>query len=487
MFRCDAGPGLGAGHAYRCLAVAEAFRSLGWRCTVATRPGTLEAVPALGRLAQLRLTGDEGAEARDLAAVAAELLVVDHYGRDARFEAACRVSGRRILAFDDAPARRHDCDALVDATPGRREVDYAGLLPDTASLLLGPVYAPLRAQFAAARRRAVSRRGAGPVERVLINFGGADVGGTTLPALRAAARALPDAAIDVVVGAAAPGLAALRDAAARLGGRCRVHVDTPEMAELMTAADLAVGAPGGAAWERCTLGLPTLLLTVADNQRDNARALRAFGAAEDCGPAAACSEDALAAPIAVLAGDGPRRARMAAAAAALCDGRGARRIAVALLGPRPARDGRPVTLRLASEADGDRLLAWQREPGARTFARNPETPDAAAHAAWFEERLADPGCWPLIIEHDGLPVGTLRLDRVARSGVPAFEVSILVGAAHRGRGIAAAALSLARSLARGADLLAEVLAGNEASFALFRAAGYEEIASGRFLSRGAVR
>src|SRR5690606_37517646 len=67
LFRCDAGPGLGAGHAYRCLAVAEAFRSLGWRCTVATRPGTLEAVPALGRLAQLRLTGDEGAEARDLA------------------------------------------------------------------------------------------------------------------------------------------------------------------------------------------------------------------------------------------------------------------------------------------------------------------------------------------------------------------------------------------------------------------------------------
>ena len=50
------------------------------------------------------------------------------------------------------------------------------------------------------------------------------------------------------------------------------------MAELMLNADLAIGAGGSTSWERCCLGLPTLLCVLADNQRNSAESLEELGA-----------------------------------------------------------------------------------------------------------------------------------------------------------------------------------------------------------------
>ncbi len=51
------------------------------------------------------------------------------------------------------------------------------------------------------------------------------------------------------------------------------------MARLMLASDLAIGAAGGTSLERCCMGLPSVQVVVADNQRDSAAALQSFGAA----------------------------------------------------------------------------------------------------------------------------------------------------------------------------------------------------------------
>ena len=50
------------------------------------------------------------------------------------------------------------------------------------------------------------------------------------------------------------------------------------MAQLMAEADLAIGAGGSTSWERCCLGLPALLVALADNQVDIAKALDSAGA-----------------------------------------------------------------------------------------------------------------------------------------------------------------------------------------------------------------
>ncbi len=478
LFRCDAGPLKGTGHVYRCMSLADTLAWLGWRCRFAVAPGSLEVVPGLARWDPLRLPDDSeadaAAEVAALSALSADLLVVDHYERDAAFERSCRGAFRRILILDDAPTRSHDCDLLLDCTPGRVAADYAGLVPPDAQLLCGPTFAPLRPEFGRARSAALARRG-GSVRRVLIAVGGSDASGATALAVSAVRAALPSVAIDVIAGSAAPDLPLIREAVAAAGKGCVLHVDPPTMATLMTEADLAIGAPGSTSWERCTLGLPTLLFTIAENQRSNAAALARARAADDLGPPDGWTFERLAARILSLCHAPERLRRMAQAAAALTDGKGALRVALALAGQVEARNG-VVTLRAAEASDADLILGWQAEPGARRHARNPAVPTAAEHEAWMAARLNGTDRITAVVERDGVPAGLLRLDPMnSDSPNNRFEVSILIASAHRSAGVGAAALTLARRLAPGRDLWAEVLPDNEASRRLFERAGYRPV------------
>src|SRR5690606_36430662 len=120
VFRCDAGPEIGAGHVYGCAALAGVLAGLGWHCRFRVGPHTPATVPAL-RAAGFLIELAAGGPAEDVAALArspAAWLVVDHYDRDIAFERACRAFCGRILVIADAPLRRHDCDILLDPTPG---------------------------------------------------------------------------------------------------------------------------------------------------------------------------------------------------------------------------------------------------------------------------------------------------------------------------------------------------------------------------------
>lgn len=323
VFRADAAPEIGGGHVMRCLALAAALVECGWTCRFLVGAGTLKTVPALARAGH---AVHEGEAAWGEGPRSAELLVVDHYRLDAAYEASWRGHAGQILVLDDLADRRHHCDLLLDPAAGRADADYRGLVPSECRLLLGPRYALLRPEFAATRDAALARRDEAGVVRILIAPGATDP--TDLAStLIDAAESVPGAIIDIVIGSAAPHLPRLR-ARVAASPRLRLHVDAANMARLMTAADLCLGAGGGTSWERCCLGLPTLLAVIADNQQGVARGLAAAGAVE---VVPADDPAALRAALHRLVQDGARRRRMAAAAAALCDGKGARRVA-SLLG-----------------------------------------------------------------------------------------------------------------------------------------------------------
>jgi spore coat polysaccharide biosynthesis predicted glycosyltransferase SpsG/RimJ/RimL family protein N-acetyltransferase len=141
-----------------------------------------------------------------------------------------------------------------------------------------------------------------------------------------------------------------------------------------------------------------------------------------------------------------------------------------------------VRLRPATRDDGPVMLAWQQDPRTRRHFRNPAPPTAAEHSAWLERRLTDPAGALWMIEAAGAPAGVVRLDA---AGPGAFEVAILVDPARHRRGIGAAALAFARAAAPAAELRAEVLAGNDASHALFRRAGYVG-ENGHYVCRSAL-
>lgn len=327
LFVVDAGPRVGGGHFMRSLNLARVLEAQGATWTFAGPPALAGLMAAFAPgAAPAGIFETREALVTGGAALTAgfDAVVFDHYGLSAPDHRA--IAGERpALAVDDLADRPLAAGLVVDAGISRRAQDYAGLVPADARLLLGPSHAALSPAFAALRETALARRAAASeVRRVLVSLGLTDVGGITARVVAALLPVLDERTLDVVVGGQAPSLPALR-ALAAADPRLTLHVDSRDMAALTAGADLAIGAAGSSSWERCVLGLPTLSLVLADNQREAAAALSALGAhlALD----AAAPDEALAAAFAGLASDGAARAAMSAAAAAVCDGRGATRVA----------------------------------------------------------------------------------------------------------------------------------------------------------------
>lgn len=351
LLRADASQQIGTGHVMRCLTLASALREQGAQCRFVSRAHaghladrvrssgfdiTLLHGVSDGGLRQATTAHDAwlGVDwARDaeetieaFGTSRAAWLVVDHYALDRQWEAALRSHARRLLVIDDLADRDHDCDLLLDANLGRSVSDYASHLPAACGVMVGPMFALLRPQFVRARERSLSRRHEPMLRRLLVALGGVDAGNATGAVLEVLDRCdLPDAVtICVVMGAGAPAIEAVRERARRMRRPTEVRVNVDDMAGLMADADLAIGAAGVSAWERCCVGLPSLLVVLAVNQEPGARALHAHKAALLLGDAASSSET-LAPALRQCARPG-MLAELSAAAASVTDGAGVSRV-----------------------------------------------------------------------------------------------------------------------------------------------------------------
>lgn len=300
LFRVDSGSDIGIGHVSRCLTLARGLASggaeihfvcrthagaaLDWIRAAGFRLHVLPVCPArtdAGPYAAW-LGSDRVQDAREtmdvLQAFGApfDWVVIDHYAIDRNWALRLREATARIMVIDDLADRLHDCDLLLDQNL-REGNPYADRVPKYTRLLLGPRFALLREAFADIHRSMAARSGA--VRRINVFFGGSDLTGETFKALDAlAAMARDDIFADVVVGAGNP----LRNEVAR---RCealpyvRFHCQVDDMATLFAEADLALGAAGVASWERMAVGLPALIVSVAENQAENMRQLEKNGVA----------------------------------------------------------------------------------------------------------------------------------------------------------------------------------------------------------------
>lgn len=476
-FRCDASPVIGAGHVTRCLALAEALLDAGWRVIFATGPQTPASVPALAASGfDFRILDEPDAGAAinlgHRLGSKINLLVLDHYGLDAEFERACRSWAHRILVLDDRTGRRHDCDFLLDAAATDATI-YAGRAPDHARILAGPAFALMRRSFVMRREAALARRDGRAANEILISFGATDPANIASMTLDALNKIDTSVLLTVAMSSTAPHIGDVRR---RLNGRIRLVVDSADMAGLMTEADMAIGAAGVTAFERAALGLPSILVTLADNQRGISRLMVEAGAALDGGVPDENFASRLPGLVATLLNDSLGRQRMAQAAASLVDGRGPLRLLIAMAGDVAARDGARVCLRPAEANDESWLLQLQRLPQTRRYFKNPAAPAADEHRRWMERVLNDPNILLLIVEVEGVKAGMLRLDLVDHQGPERrYTVSIALHPAFYARGIAAAALSLARRLRSAAIFDAEIMPDNTASKRLFLHAGFVQL------------
>lgn len=257
-----------------------------------------------------------------------DLMVIDHYDISESWEANAAQVASHVMVIDDVAAASHSASILLNQNLGFESGDYEGLIPSTTSLLLGPTYALLRAEFAAARRKLRPRKGT--VSRVLVFISGSDPHDVTGMAVRALIP-MATISVDVVCGSAYERLAELD---AELAGRpgFKLHVDVPpeRMAAMMSAADLSVGAPSSASWERACLGLPAVIIILAENQVRVAHALERQGAAYNLGWHHGVTAQAITAAIDEMRASPDRLLEMGRRSAALTDGEGCPRVAAAI-------------------------------------------------------------------------------------------------------------------------------------------------------------
>ncbi|MBO8159077.1 UDP-2,4-diacetamido-2,4,6-trideoxy-beta-L-altropyranose hydrolase [Thermosyntropha sp.] len=315
IFRTDSAFIIGSGHLMRCLTLADELRNKGAEVKFICRnlPGNIIEV-AEQRGYQIYMLPYEnksqiipddystwlGADFRRDAEETVRILkqespdwiIIDHYAIDIKWEQIVRPYVKKIMVIDDLANRQHDCDLLLDQNlVENMEKRYEGLVPPHCVKLLGPSYALLRPEFREARKKLKKRDGT--VRRILIFFGGSDPTNETEKALKAVLMLnRPDITVDVVVGKANPHkekIKKLCDVYPNVNYYCQVN----NMAELMAEADLAIGAGGATTWERCYMGLPSLVITVAKNQEDTARYLEKLGIVRYAGIAEEVSEDFL--------------------------------------------------------------------------------------------------------------------------------------------------------------------------------------------------
>ena len=335
LFVADAGPEIGGGHVMRCLTLAEALRARGATTSFMASPPAagilnLFAGPEVGWIAARDADPAMLAEDAAQAAVGFDAFVIDTFRLDAEAHRAVG-HGKPTLIIDDLADRPLHGDLVVEPDPGIDARDYDGLVPPGARLLLGPDYAPVRPRFVELRAETLARRNAsGAVRRVLVSMGLTDVGGITARVVDRMLPRLGDASLDVVLGTIASSEARMTALAAR-DPRVRVHIAVEDMASLMAQADLCVGAGGASVWERCTLGLATVLVVLADNQAAVGAWLANHGAVELADARAGDFEAAFDRAFTGLMRSPERCARLSAESAKLCDGLGAGRVADAFL------------------------------------------------------------------------------------------------------------------------------------------------------------
>jgi UDP-2,4-diacetamido-2,4,6-trideoxy-beta-L-altropyranose hydrolase len=510
VIRADASVQIGSGHVMRCLTLADELRERGATVLFVCRnfEGNLRKhIEAKGyecvllpvstqvnNLANSQNKYDDWLgdspedDAEATATVCAEFaarhgstihwLIIDHYAIDERWERHLRPLAQRIMAIDDIANRRHDCDVLLDQNLyDNAEQRYIGLVPTHCTMLLGPTYALLRPEFREARALLGERLiRTGEVRRVMIFFGGSDPTNETAKAVHAVQMLnRPDIDVDVIVGIANPHRNEIEQLCAT-SPNVHFHCQVPNMAEFMVQADLALGAGGSTTWERCCLGLPTIVVMIAENQAEMTETAARRGVLWNAGWGhSALSAESFSHLLDTIISDYDCLTKASLNGQMLVDGLGNMRVFSELfsLRLRTAEFDSTMTIRRATEADVFLYFAWANDPDVRHQSFASEKIAFANHQHWFNKKLYSEKSYLYVIMLDNIPAGQIRFDIENEIA----EIGFSVDSHFRGKGIGFELLSRGIATLRCEATMAlkiqgKVKLGNAASSRAFVKAGF---------------
>lgn len=487
---------MGTGHVMRCRTLANALKKHGADIKFITRAhlGHLGDMLAHDGFAVTLLPQPKGSEFKEGSYAAwlgvsqqddatqtiqalenqvCDWLIVDHYGLDQIWEEQLNPHARKLMVIDDLANRNHLCDVLLDQNYANGGVErYRRWVPTHCQMFLGPRYALLRPEYPQYRAKMAPR--SGNIKRVLVFMGGGDspnLTGKVLDALSAVQFAHLE--VDVVIGA---NFIHKDQVTKKVNARTntQLHAPRPHLADLMAKADLAVGAGGATTWERLCMGLPSLVISFAENQVPACKAMASVSMIQYLGDAQDLEVADIELALNKALAESIRLRDLGVSNQVLVDGQGANRVAEALIPTESVK----LTLRSADETDALTYFVWVNDAAVRSSANNSLPIDLESHLQWFNRKINDNNCFLYVLEAKGLPIGQVRFDVQGQEATIDYSLDFLV----RGRGWASQLVKLGiEKLASGRPVIfkASVKSWNLASAAVFSGLGFVETSKDR--------
>ena len=498
-FRVDSSIEIGTGHTMRCLTLADKFNIqennilfiisdfLGNQKDFITKKGYF--VVTLSKFENLNnnhfpdhlslFDVDWEKDAKDtinnVKNYKLDLLIVDHYGIDYRWHSCLRKYTKQLMVIDDLANRQLDCDLLLDQTYGRKKKSYIDLIPNHTKMLLGTNFALVRPEFALLRSIAHQKRNQNTeIRNILISIGGMDsknITGEAIIALEATLwKKRPE--INIVLNKTAPHLNLIMKKAKNSNFKIKVIIDASNMAELMLNADLAIGASGTTSWERCVLGLPTITICLAENQRNIYNNLEKVGAHLVLKNENKATSSLIENKLNEILENPKSLDSVSSSAFKICDGNGIHWVNLKI-SPIISNDSKEISLRDATMADSKIIFDWQCLPQTREFSNNPKLFSWEQHLSWMKSKLNETLSFFWIIKHSEESSGVVRLDPINFVKEDGYLISIFLKPDKYSLGVASGALEICKMIFPNSTFYAKIFPENISSISLFKKSGFK--------------
>jgi UDP-2,4-diacetamido-2,4,6-trideoxy-beta-L-altropyranose hydrolase len=493
VFRTDASHQIGSGHVMRCLTLAEELRnsgaiiefisrtyfgnlnayieSKGFKVYSLPKPKNSESQKNLSGYEQWlgvkeKIDADETIQV--LSGTKPYWLIVDQYALGEIWEDLLNPHVNKLMVIDDLFNRNHDCDLLLDQNYSQDQGRYDPFVSTDTVKLLGPKYALLRKEFTDNRPSTEVKYNT--IKRVFIFFGGSDPDNLTTTALKALMQ--PDLIhllVDVVIGGTNSNEEKVKALVAKRPNT-ELYIQVENMAEIMSRADIALGAGGTTTWERMSVGLPSIVVTIADNQVALTKDLAQDNIITWLGAVDEVDVPEIRNAILYAIQNPLHLQEQSRKGLEIISEKGTQIIAKLItVGP----DAEILSVRKAKASDCLLYWNWANDPIVRENAFNQKAIDWDDHQTWFNKYLNDSENILLLIECEFGPVGQVRFERLGSL----FTIDYSIGKPFRGFSLGTALLSKAINYLRNMQsftLIGNVKDSNLASVKVFKLLGFKK-------------
>ena len=482
VVRADSTTQIGIGHIMRCIALAQAWQDNGGDVTflsycesVGLRKRIIDEgfdfvpiekpYPDPNDLKRTLLILSNSTNPTNLTPT--PWLVIDGYHFTSDYQRQVKEAGHRLLVIDDmAHFDHYYADVVLNQNINAETLQYS--CEPYTRLLLGTRYVLLRREFLGWKGW---KREIPPVARkVLVTIGGGDPNNVTLKVINALKKLdISDLDVRIVVGPSNPHKEILKNAVLHAPCSMRILQNVENMPELMAWADIAVSAGGSTCWEMAFMGLPSLIITVADNQVGIAEALGKAGAGLDLGWHENISIKQCTQALKEILRDKNKRLCFSEQEQKLVNAKGGQKIIKAMLAGE-------INLRRAQEHDCELLWKWANDPEARAASFSSLSISWEDHTHWFNSKLNSANCMIYVATiNNGTPLGQIRYDVKQENAV----ISISIDSKFRSKGYGAVLIrETSQRLFNESNVRrvhAYVKQDNNASASVFTKAGFKKL------------